>query len=364
MIMDLEEMRSRLSAIDQKIIDLVAERQSVVDEIGVVKRSEGRATRDFGREKQVLEAVGKRARELGLPTDLAEELMRLLIRSSLVNQERARVRASGHGEGQKALVIGGAGKMGRWFADFLDSQGFDVIVADPNAVLDGFSHFDDWRQTPNDFSVTVVAAPLRATADILTDIAAHERQGLVFDIASLKTPVADGLQALVGKNAEVTSIHPMFGPDTQLLSGRHVLFMDVGVPTATAKARQLFASTMAQQIEMNLDDHDRLISYVLGLSHALNIAFFTALAKSGEAVPKLADLSSTTFDAQLDVARRVAEESPELYFEIQSSNPYGVAPLQELAEAVKRISDVVRTGDEKAFVEMMDRGRGYLARRG
>ena len=30
---------------------------------------------------------------------------------------------------------------------------------------------------------------------------------------------------------------------------------------------------------MGLDEHDRLIAYVLGLSHALNIAFFTALAK-------------------------------------------------------------------------------------
>ena len=29
---------------------------------------------------------------------------------------------------------------------------------------------------------------------------------------------------------------------------------------------------------MGLDEHDRLIAYVLGLSHALNIAFFSALA--------------------------------------------------------------------------------------
>ena len=33
---------------------------------------------------------------------------------------------------------------------------------------------------------------------------------------------------------------------------------------------------------MELEHHDRLISYVLGLSHALNIAFFTALANSGD----------------------------------------------------------------------------------
>jgi len=63
---------------------------------------------------------------------------------------------------------------------------------------------------------------------------------------------------------------------------------------------------------MGLEDHDRLIAYVLGLSHALNIAFFTALAESGEAAPKLAKMSSTTFDSQLLVSEAVAQDNPHL----------------------------------------------------
>ena len=43
-----------------------------------------------------------------------------------------------------------------------------------------------------------------------------------------------------------------------------------------------------------LDEHDRVIAYILGLSHALNVAFVTAMAESGEAAPRLADMSSTT----------------------------------------------------------------------
>ena len=94
----------------------------------------------------------------------------------------------------------------------------------------------------------------------------------------------------------------MFGPDTELLSGRHVIFIDLGDQQAVDDAQTLFASTMAERVVMSLDEHDRLIAYVLGLSHALNIAFFTALAGSGEAAPRLAQLSSTTYDAQVDVA--------------------------------------------------------------
>jgi chorismate mutase/prephenate dehydrogenase len=117
---------------------------------------------------------------------------------------------------------------------------------------------------------------------------------------------------------------------------------------------------MAEQVVMSLDDHDRLIAYVLGLSHALNIAFFTALAESGEAAPKLARMSSTTFDSQLDVASRVAQESPELYYEIQSLNDYGTESLDALAKAVERIRKAVVTHDMDAFKALMRQGRDYL----
>jgi len=361
--MELKKLRERLSGLDRRLVELVAERQSVVEEIGALKRSEHRPTRDFSREKQVLERARLQAVELGINPKLAESLMKLLIQSSLTRQEQARVRAEGHGSGRSALVIGGCGKMGRWFSGFLDSQGFDVTVADPAGGESPFRRVSDWREAPDDFSVTVVSAPIGVTAGILSEMAKTGRRGLVLDIGSLKSPLIDGLRSLAGADVRITSIHPMFGPETELLSGRHVIFMDCGCPEATREARDLFASTMARQIEMELEEHDRLIAYVLGLSHALNIAFITALAESGEAVPRLSELSSTTFDAQLAVAERVAEDNPQLYFEIQSLNPHGVVPLEELSQAVHRIADIVRGGDAAAFTQLMMRGREYMAAR-
>jgi chorismate mutase/prephenate dehydrogenase len=185
----------------------------------------------------------------------------------------------------------------------------------------------------------------------------------VFDIGSLKTPLRVGLEGLVRAGCHVTSIHPMFGPDTNMLSGRHVIFIDLGSARALGAARELFAPTMVEQVVMSLDDHDRLIAYVLGLSHALNIAFFTALAESGEAAPRLATLSSTTFDAQLGVAAKVAAENPDLYFEIQTLNDYGTESLAALLYAVERLRSVVRANDVEGFRGLMQRGRSYLQER-
>ena len=357
----LDDLRRRVTEIDRQLISLVAERKAVSGEVARVKRATGYPTRDYERERDVILGVRAMATELGVSPALAEELLRLLIRSSLTTQEQASVAARGAGSGRRALVIGGGGKMGGWFVRFLASQGFTVEVADPTGAAAGVPRVEDWHKTDlNQYDYIILATPLGVTDAILRDLALRRPTGVIFDVGSLKSPLRSGLLALKSHGCRVTSLHPMFGPDTELLSGRHVIFVDLGHGEALANARELFAPTMAEQVVMSLDDHDRLIAYVLGLSHALNIAFFTALAESGEAAPRLARMSSTTFDSQLDVATRVAQESPDLYFEIQSLNDYGAESLEALAQAVERIRTAVLSGDHDAFAALMRRGRDYL----
>ena len=357
----LEDLRRRLNDIDRRLLAIVAERKSVSGEVARVKRATGKPTRDYEREREVILGVRAAAAELGVSPALAEDLLRLLICSSLTTQERASVSAHGAGTGRRVLVIGGAGLMGRWFVDFLSSQGFAVEVADPaGGVHPGVVCVDDWRKTDLQQDFIMLATPLGVTDAILRDLALRRPPGVIFDIGSLKSPLRSGLLALRSHGCKVTSVHPMFGPDTELLSGRHVIFVDLGSAPALEAVKELFAPTMAEQVVMSLDDHDRLIAYVLGLSHALNIAFFTALAESGEAAPRLARLSSTTFDAQLDVASRVARDNPDLYYEIQSLNDYGAESLEALSKAVERIRTAVLSQDHAAFVALMRRGHDYL----
>jgi chorismate mutase/prephenate dehydrogenase len=356
----LEDLRRRINELDRQILELVGQRQETSREIARAKRATGHATRDYSRERDVLLAARETGRQYGVSPQVAENILRLLIRSSLTTQEQASVAAQGAGSGRTALIVGGAGKMGRWFAEFMASQGFAVTVADPAGAPPGFAHIADWHASDLEFDFIVIATPLGLTDKILRELAMRRPKGVIFDVGSLKSPLRAGLNALKSHGCRVTSLHPMFGPDTELLSGRHVIFVEAGSPDATRAARELFGSTMVEQVVMSLDEHDRLIAYVLGLSHALNIAFFTALAESGEAAPRLAQLSSTTFDSQLDVASKVAQESPELYFEIQSLNDYGSESLEALSQAVEKLRAAVLSQDFASFAALMRRGHEYL----
>ena len=358
---ELLELRNRLDDIDSNIVDLIAERQAVVETIGEHKLKTGLPLRHYEREREVIDRGVARAENLGLSGSVARDIMETLIHHSLSKQETHKLVRSGHGEGRRALVIGGLGRMGEWMARYLDMVGYRVDVADKVDRATPFTQVDDWQAAVDDYDLIVVAVPLRPSNDILLRLAELKPQCLVFDIGSLKSPMREGLDAMRESGCRICSVHPMFGPNEIGLSGRHILFVDVGNQQAIAEARALFAHTAADCVELSLEEHDEVMAWVLGLSHLVNIAFAGALAQSGEKVPLLKQISSSTFNAQLNVATQVVSENPHLYFEIQQGN----INTQEVSEQFRKVLDELVTAvskqDEAIFTHHMRAARKRLA---
>jgi chorismate mutase/prephenate dehydrogenase len=360
---DLQALRADLDRVDAELVAKAAERQRIVAAIGRLKQRQGRQLRDFAREREVLERAAANARAQGLDPELAQSLLIRLIEASLTAQEQDRLVTDAGGAGRRALVIGGGGRMGRWFARFLQAQEWSVSVCDPAGSPEGFPLVEDWRDAASRADLVLVAAPLRASARILLQLATLAPPGVVLEIGSVKAPLASGLQALARAGVAIGSLHPMFGPSANLLAGRHVVIVDLGSERANRLGEDLFRATMASVTRMSLDEHDRLSARVLGMSHALNIAFLAALAASEEAAPALAAISSTTFERQLRIAADVAGENPDLYHEIQRLNPYGSEARSALARALSELSAAAERDDASAFRALMHLGRRWLGDR-
>lgn len=358
---ELTQLRQRIADIDEEIFERIAERNRIAEKISQYKHAHQEPQRNFAHEKLVLERAQKAAEKHGLDASIYTPIALTLIRAAITIEERYTMARSARGEQRPVLIIGGRGKMGGWMLDFLRSQGFRVVSADPAGPVPNVESHTDWRSLDLDrFDAIIVAPPLRQTNQTLLELAARKPKGIVFDVGSLKTPLREGIAALHAAGVRVTSIHPMFGPDVELLSGQHIIFIDCGDAEALAYAHELFAPTTAVQVDMSLDEHDQLIAVVLGLSHAVNIAFFDALAQSGQSAPKLAKMSSTTFDSQLRVAEPVSNENPWLYYDIQALNEFGMTSLEALETSVQRIKSAVENKDADAFVAIMTEGREYL----
>jgi chorismate mutase/prephenate dehydrogenase len=251
--------------------------------------------------------------------------------------------------------------MGEWMSRYLDMVGYRVDVADKVERETPFNRVNDWQAVVNEYDLIVVAVPLRPSNDILLKLAKLKPDCLVFDIGSLKSPMREGLEALRESGCRVCSVHPMFGPNEIGLSGRHILFVDMGNQQAIEEARALFAHTAADCVELSLEEHDEVMAWVLGLSHLVNIAFAGALAQSGEKVPLLKQISSSTFNAQLNVATQVVSENPHLYYEIQQGNVNTEEVNRQFQKVLDELMSSVSKHDEAVFTHYMQAARQRLA---
>ena len=121
---NIEAFRNRMREIDLSLIALAAERVRVARALGEIKRGQNLPVVDYAQERIVLERAGRAAERHGLDPHVAQDLVARLIRASVTVQEEDRLRLSATGAGKTAVVVGGAGRMGRWFVEFLSAQGY------------------------------------------------------------------------------------------------------------------------------------------------------------------------------------------------------------------------------------------------
>ena len=350
----VEELREQIRRLDAEIVAAAAKRIELAREVGEAKRRAHRPVVDYAQERAVLERARAAADAVGLDPNVADTILVSLIRASVSAQDRDRVRGASVGAGKTAVVVGGEGRMGRWFLRFLEDQGYtagslDLVASDEENA---------WaRAALPGADLIISAAPPTATAALYDQWAAAPPSGVVADIASIKTPLVASIRRLQDAGARVASLHPMFGPSVVLLRDCDVVICDTGDDEAAAEVERLFGPTTARVLHLPLDEHDRLMADVLTLAHATVIAFALALPETPS------PLRSTTLGALQALSRNLLNESPDVYFEIQAKNPNSASALARLAAAVDRVTSAVSSDDVAAFRTLMDEGRARTVAR-
>jgi chorismate mutase / prephenate dehydrogenase len=351
---ELEAVRRRIRELDGELVERAAERVRLARRVGEIKGAEGRPVIDYAQERRVLEAAGAAAAERGLAPRVAEDLVARLIEAAVTVQEEDRLRHADTGEGRSAVVVGGAGRMGRWFVGFLENQGWRALARDPAAPRE---EDEAAARALADADLVVCSTPPRETARLYAEWRAAPPRGLLVDLASIKSPLVEPIGALRAAGARVASIHPMFGPDTPLLRDREVVLCDTGDADAMAAVEALFRPTTARLVRLPLADHDRVMAEVLSLAHATVLAFTFALPGEPPVV------HSNTYRALARLAENATSQNPDVYFQIQALNPHALEAIERLLAGVTHVRDVVARHRRDDFAELLAAGARRLAPR-
>jgi chorismate mutase/prephenate dehydrogenase len=344
----LESLREQIRLLDLEFVALAAQRVVLAKRVGELKRRQGISTVDYSQERAVLDRARSAAEQRGLDPRVAEDLFTRLIRVSVLAQAEDSIRTAAPGAGKSAVVIGGAGRMGRWLRHFLTALGYTTEVIDPAVPPDEDARA---RRALPSAELVVCSIPPTGIANLYREFAANPPSGVVVDIASIKTPVIEPIRTLRQAGARVASIHPMFGPSAVLLRDADVVICDTGDNEATAIVERLFQPTTARLVRLPLEDHDRIMADLLSLAHAAAIAFALSLPETEHPV------RSTTFQALEALAATVVRESPEVYYEIQAGNPHALEALERLRLAIDRIVAAIKGRDSSEFRSLFGEGR-------
>ncbi len=347
--LNLDDLRKEIAALDIQLLELVAKRISLARSIGELKQEKGLPVRNLGVEGEVRKRHQRVASELGLDPRAVDSISSILIQEAIEEQASIPMEESFRRE---VMIVGGAGKMGQWMADLLRSCGHSVHISDPS-WKDGVP-----LSKAAEMDVIVIATPISIVDEVLSELdGLISSDCLLFDIASLKSPFQDRLLKMATRG-KVCSVHPMFGPGVRSMYDRNLIFCDCGSTEAVEEAMALLDHHGARMSTIPVTEHDRYMSYVLGMSHAASIAFLSALEMSGISSEEFGRMASTTFRRQIEGARSVGEEDPSLYHEIQRLGD--LEGWGSLSAAVERLREAALNEDPAPFREIMEKGRTYL----
>ncbi len=353
---ELGALRGEIGRIDSEIVELMRRREDVAREIGLTKVKDGLQARDKAREREVVAGFVRNARLLGADEVLAKEIARLLISDSLRVQAEGSLRVF---EGNRALVVGGSGRMGEWFCRFLSNRGAEVAIWDPRGKLAGYKSLKDVESGAGS-DIVVVASPLGAATKELKLVLDSEPAGLVFDLCSVKAHIAKQLRNAASKGMQVTSIHPMFGPSVCSPMGRNVVVCDCGSEEAVERVSSILRGSGAHVSRASLERHDELMAYVLGLSHLCSLLFAGTLRASNENPESLKMVQGPSFEKMCRMARELSSESKRVYHDIQALNPNTRKVISRMEGVLGDLRSASLDSHPTRFAKIMNANRGYL----
>ena len=267
----------------------------------------------------------------------------------------------------KIAILGGAGKMGQWLGFALCGNGEDVLLIDSNtqALAEAGEHLGVHTSAEPGAAagadVVIIAVPIDRFESAVQALSGLLPSGqLVMDITSVKTMPVEIMHRLL-PHCRVLGTHPVFGPGATGFNGHNVVLtpQDIEEEALTAKVQSYLEGMGARVSIMSPARHDHLMAAVLGLAHYIAIT-------AGDALLSLTDLkqmeavSGLTFKALLTLIESVLSEDPSLYASIQTHLPTLPAMQADFVTRAGIWADMVKSGDEKAFIKRMSALKGRL----
>ncbi len=202
------------------------------------------------------------------------------------------------------ILIYGTGGMGKIFRDFFSTRGYHVRCYDINREI---SEIEEREVT--DFDVIFLCVPMDSIEEAVKRISELNRKALVVDIATIKST---SIPFLEKHCLEYMSIHPMFGPESEIGLSNIIVVERSGryeediILEEFRKAGTIISS-------LPYKEHDRKMAEIQGTAHFL--LFLFALSLRDKFMDRY-EIASPIFLVMHKLASRIINQDWRMYYHI------------------------------------------------
>lgn len=260
----------------------------------------------------------------------------------------------------KIAIIGGAGKMGKWLAGFLQKEEHEIMVSDINKdALTALQESLGVTAVSNskamaEADVVLLAVNIDSFEEAVKEISPYVRPGqIILDVTSIKEQPVELMHKYLEK-ALVLGTHPLFGPGAKDAASQNFVLTPTN-ETEAALAQKVMSYLQKHNARVTLmtpRKHDEMMAVVLGLAHFISIVAADTLAEIGKQ-SQLKAIGGSTFRVLTTLVESVVSEDPELYATLQMKLPY-VTEVEELFQMhAAKWADIVKNKDKQTFITQM-----------
>lgn len=239
-------------------------------------------------------------------------------------------------------IIGGAGKMGRFFKRFFEKKGHPVLISDKSEGL-------GLEELMEKSKVILLSLPMEVFPEVVKNIAPLVREEhWILDICSLKIEPARIMKKYL-KKGELLATHPLFGPYERNLVGKIFALYPLRGKNCYSWFSSLLISEGIKIVKISPKRHDEIMGLVQVINHFWLILLGNLIKASNFSTKEIVDLSTPSFLSQLKILMRLAWQDENLYARIQLENPFGKKFRNLLCRTCKNLAKALNREDKASY---------------
>ncbi|MFA6065092.1 MAG: prephenate dehydrogenase/arogenate dehydrogenase family protein [archaeon] len=246
----------------------------------------------------------------------------------------------------KVLIVGGTGSFGAFYAKKFSEYGFDVAITGRDSETGGkFAQkngltWDDGTAIGG-YDIVVLSVPNEAAPQMIKRFAPKiANKTLLVDLCSVKKNVVKELLKLKKRDIELASIHPMHGPRISSLVGQPVPCVIIKGGKNLDSLKKFFLDSGANFFTCTAEEHDKTLAVVQGLTHYTQFVSAAVIKETGLNLKDTLKFGTPNYNLFLSGMARVILQNPELYSQIQLSNPHNVKIRKIFSKKAKEIEKI------------------------